>query len=141
MATSIGARLQRKAARTDGSVASRHSFRRCYGTELTSSAILAWQEDRHVEPHDIASGKPVQNGFVESFSGRLRDECPNEQIFTCYRHAREIIEEWRIDHTRASTGSPQTNLQIGPDRTTTWTGLTYRRGRNGGRSLQTLIRP
>ena len=45
------------------------------GTELTSNAILAWQEDRQVEWHYIAPGKPMQNGFVESFIGRLRDEC------------------------------------------------------------------
>ena len=45
------------------------------GTELTSNAILAWQQDRGVEWHYIAPGKPMQNGFVESFIGRLRDEC------------------------------------------------------------------
>ena len=45
------------------------------GTELTSNAILAWQEERGVEWHYIAPGKPMQNGLVESFNGRLRDEC------------------------------------------------------------------
>ncbi|AHD03562.1 hypothetical protein METH_22295 (plasmid) [Leisingera methylohalidivorans DSM 14336] len=45
------------------------------GTELTSNAILRWQEDRKAEWHYIAPGKPMQNGFVESFNGRLRDEC------------------------------------------------------------------
>lgn len=45
------------------------------GTELTSRAILAWQEDRGVEWHYIAPGKPVQNAFVESLNGRFRDEC------------------------------------------------------------------
>ncbi len=49
------------------------------GTELTSNAILKWQEDRKVEWHYIAPGKPMQNGFVESFNGRLRDECLNER--------------------------------------------------------------
>lgn len=44
------------------------------GTEPTSNAILAWQEDRQVEWHYIVPGKPMQNGFVESFNGRLRDE-------------------------------------------------------------------
>ena len=51
------------------------------GTELTSSAILAWQAARGVEWHYIAPGKPTQNGFVESFNGRLRDECLNEHLF------------------------------------------------------------
>lgn len=43
------------------------------GTELTSRAILQWQEERGVERHYIAPGKPTQNGFIESFNGRLRD--------------------------------------------------------------------
>src|SRR5690606_3564947 len=68
------------------------------GTELTSNAILEWQQDRQVEWHYIAPGKPMQNGFVESFNGRLRDECLNERLFTSYRHARNSIEAWRIDY-------------------------------------------
>ena len=67
------------------------------GTELTSNAILSWQQEHDVERHYIAPGKPMQNGFVESFSGRLRDECLNEQLFTNLAEARQIIEEWRID--------------------------------------------
>jgi putative transposase len=63
------------------------------GTELTSNAVLKWQEDHVVEWHYIAPGKPMQNGFVESFNGRLRDECLNEHILTSYAHARNIIEE------------------------------------------------
>ena len=51
------------------------------GTELTSRAILQWQEDHTVEWHYIAPGKPMQNGFVESLNGRLRDECLNEHLF------------------------------------------------------------
>tara|TARA_B100001109_G_C18805381_1_gene446952 strand:- start:27 stop:848 length:822 start_codon:yes stop_codon:yes gene_type:complete len=77
------------------------------GTELTSNAMLKWQQDRGVEWHYIAPGKPMQNGFVESFNGRLRDECLNEHLFTSYRHAREIIEEWRIDY---NLNRPHTSL-------------------------------
>lgn len=47
------------------------------GTGLTSNAILKWQEDRKVDWHYIAPGKPIQNGFVESFKGRMR---PSRQI-------------------------------------------------------------
>ncbi|WP_156876303.1 IS3 family transposase [Salipiger abyssi] len=68
------------------------------GTELTSNAILKWQEDRKVEWHYIAPGKPMQNGFVESFNGRLRDECLNEHLFANLRHARELISAWREDY-------------------------------------------
>ena len=48
----------------------------CYGTELTSMAILRWTKERRVEWHYTAPGKPTQNAFVESFNGKLRDECP-----------------------------------------------------------------
>tara|TARA_R110002012_G_scaffold137042_3_gene291529 strand:+ start:61448 stop:62248 length:801 start_codon:yes stop_codon:yes gene_type:complete len=68
------------------------------GTELTSNAILKWQEDHRVEWHYIALGKPMQNGFVESFNGRLRDECLNEQLFANLRHARTLIAAWRDDY-------------------------------------------
>ncbi|WP_412050078.1 IS3 family transposase [Hoeflea sp. Naph1] len=67
------------------------------GTELTSNAILKWQEDRKVEWHYIAPGKSMQNGFVESFNGRMRDECLNEHLLDTLRHARNLVTEWRID--------------------------------------------
>jgi putative transposase len=78
------------------------------GTELTSNAILAWQQQRGVEWHYIAPGKPMQNGFVESFNGRLRDECLNEHLFANLKEAREIIEEWRIDY---NTNRPHSSLK------------------------------
>ncbi|WP_245412857.1 IS3 family transposase [Oceaniradius stylonematis] len=68
------------------------------GTELTSNAILKWQEERRVEWHYIAPGKPMQNGFVESFNGRLWDECLNEHLFVGLRHARQLIAAWRDDY-------------------------------------------
>ena len=77
------------------------------GTELTSNAILAWQQQRRVEWHYIAPGKPMQNGFVESFNGRLRDECLNEHLFASLTDAREIIEEWRADY---NTNRPHSGL-------------------------------
>ena len=67
------------------------------GTELTSNAILKWQEDRKVDWHYIAPGKPMQNGFVESFNGRMRDECLNEHLFDSLYHARSLVAAWRID--------------------------------------------
>jgi putative transposase len=77
------------------------------GSELTSNAILAWQQQRAVEWHYIAPGKPMQNGFVESFNGRLRDECLNEHLFSNLNEARQIIEEWRIDY---NTNRPHSSL-------------------------------
>jgi putative transposase len=52
------------------------------GTELTSNAILSWADATGVGWHYIAPGKPQQNGFIESFNGRLRDELLNETLFT-----------------------------------------------------------
>ena len=77
------------------------------GTELTSTAILKWSQDRKVDWHYIAPGKPMQNGFVESFNGRLRDECLNEHLFQGLGEARRIIEAWRVDY---NTRRPHTSL-------------------------------
>jgi len=68
------------------------------GTELTSNAVLRWAADQGIEWHYIAPGKPMQNAFVESFNGRLRDECLNEHVFVTLAEARRIIEAWRIDY-------------------------------------------
>lgn len=67
------------------------------GTELTSNAMLKWQEDRKVDWHYIAPGKPMQNGLIESFNGRMREECLNEHLFPSLRHACHMIAAWRDD--------------------------------------------
>jgi putative transposase len=77
------------------------------GTELTSHAVLAWCQDTGVEWHYIAPGKPQQNGFAESFNGRLRDECLNEHLFPSLAAARRIIEAWRTDY---NTVRPHSSL-------------------------------
>ena len=68
------------------------------GTELTSNAILKWCAEHKIEWHYIAPGKPMQNGFVESFNGRLRDECLNETLFTSMALARAVLAAWRQDY-------------------------------------------
>jgi putative transposase len=68
------------------------------GTEYTSNAILEWANDTGVGWHYIAPGKPQQNGFNESFNGRLRDELLNETLFRSLSHAREVMEAWRRDY-------------------------------------------
>ncbi len=67
------------------------------GTELTSNAILTFAADRDIEWHYIAPGKPMQNGFVESFNGRMRDELLNETMFRNLAHARIVIAAWAAD--------------------------------------------
>ena len=61
------------------------------GTELTSTAILKWSQERRVKWHYTAPGKPSQNAFVESFNGRLRDECLNETPFTSLAQVRAVL--------------------------------------------------
>ncbi len=68
------------------------------GTELTSHAILLWQEERDVAWLCIAPGKPMQNGFVESLNGRFRDECLDEPVFRGLLMARRIIDARRDDY-------------------------------------------
>ena len=68
------------------------------GTELTSTAILKWSQERRVEWHYTAPGKPTQNAFVESFNGKLRDECLNETLFTSLAQVRAVLAEWRDDY-------------------------------------------
>jgi len=67
------------------------------GTELTSNAILEWADQRKVGWHYIAPGKPQQNGFSESFNGKLRDELLNETLFSSLSDARAKLEAWRRD--------------------------------------------
>lgn len=68
------------------------------GPELTSQALDQWAHERGVRLRFIEPGKPVQNAHVESFNGRLRDECLNENWFTSLADARATIEDWRRDY-------------------------------------------
>ncbi|MFD2780324.1 IS3 family transposase [Novosphingobium pokkalii] len=80
------------------------------GTELTSMAILRWSKERNVEWHYIAPGKPQQNGFIESFNARLRDECLNETIFTSLAQARSVLAVWRHDYNHHRPHSSLGNM-------------------------------
>ncbi|WP_315712583.1 MULTISPECIES: IS3 family transposase [unclassified Bradyrhizobium] len=71
------------------------------GSELTSNAILTWTDQSRVAWHYIAPGKPMQNAFIESFNGRLRDELLNETLFTSLAQARVALRCWRTDYNDA----------------------------------------
>lgn len=68
------------------------------GSELTSNAILTWADEACVAWHYIAPGKPMQNGFIESFNGKLRDEKLNETLFSSLTHVRLELVQWRNDY-------------------------------------------
>jgi len=75
--------------------------------------VLRWQQERGVGWHCIAPSKPVQNAFVESLIGRLRDEGLNEHVFRGLSAARSILDEWRADYCLASQHPSGYVVEIG----------------------------
>ena len=65
------------------------------GTEFTSKAMLRLSQDTEVRLAFIEPGKPTQNGYIESFNGKLRDECLNQHYFAGLHDAREKLGRWR----------------------------------------------
>lgn len=80
------------------------------GPEFTGSAFDAWAHRRGVRIHFIRPGKPVENAYAESFNGKLRDECLNENWFITMEDARTRIEAWRIDYNQIRPHSGLDNL-------------------------------
>ena len=68
------------------------------GKEFCGRAMLSWAHGHGVKLRLIESGKPNQNAYVESFNGRLRDECLNENWFINLQHAISVIETWRREY-------------------------------------------
>ena len=68
------------------------------GREFCGRAMAVWAHENGVQLRFIEPGKPNQNAYIESFNGRLRDECLNEHWFTTLLHARAVIEQWRRDY-------------------------------------------
>jgi putative transposase len=71
------------------------------GPEFTGRALDEWAYRRGVKLNYIRPGKPIENAYAESFNGRFRDECLNENWFLSLKHAREVIEAWRKDYNEA----------------------------------------
>ncbi len=78
-----------------------------HGIEFQSRALEDWAYRRGVQLGFIRPGKPVEDAFIESFNGRLRDECLNVHQFTSLAEARAIIEAWRVDY---NTRRPHSSL-------------------------------
>ncbi len=68
------------------------------GSEFCSRALDAWAYPHGVRLGFIGPGCPVENGFIESFNGKLRDECLNGEIFFTLEDARQKLERWRKDY-------------------------------------------
>jgi putative transposase len=103
------------------------------GTELTSNAILNWADETGVGWHYIAPGKPQQNGFIESFNGRLRDELLNETLFRSLPHARAALEAWWHDYN-----AERTHSKLGWDDPSGLCQRSQRRGHPQDRNLKSI---
>ncbi len=65
------------------------------GTEFVAQKIQAWLRDNRIKTLYIDPGSPWQNGYIESFHSRFRDECLNREWLLNLREARVVIEDWR----------------------------------------------
>ena len=80
------------------------------GPEFISKVLAAWVQRHGVQHVFIRPGKPAENGFVESFNGKFRDECLNVQWFLNMEEARALIERWRIDYNEQRPHSSLGNV-------------------------------
>jgi putative transposase len=92
----VGQVLDRALNRTPGP----RSITVDHGTEFQSRALEDWAYRRSVQLDFIRPGKPVENAFIESFNGRLRDECLNVHQFSSLTEAQHLIEAWRLDYNQ-----------------------------------------
>ena len=81
---------------------------RCYGPEFVSRVVDQWAYEQGLQWHTIQPGQPMENGYVESFNGRFRDECLNENWFRDLADAREKIAQWKQDYNEKR---PHSSLQ------------------------------
>src|SRR5713101_6116541 len=70
------------------------------GSEFVSKAMDAWSYQHGVQLDFIRPGKPVENSYIESFNGRLRDECLNVEVFFALSDVRDKLERWRQDYNQ-----------------------------------------
>jgi putative transposase len=79
-----------------------------YGTEFTSNHFDQWAYKRGIELDFIAPGRLMDNGFIESFNGKFRDECLNMHWFESLIEAKKLIEQWRFEYNEMR---PHSNLE------------------------------
>ncbi len=80
------------------------------GPEFTGHKLDAWAYKNRVRLFFIEPGKPVQNAYVESFNGKMRNECLNLEWFTSLREARQVIEQWRVSYNQFRPHSALNNM-------------------------------
>jgi putative transposase len=80
------------------------------GPEFVSAVLKSWAAEHEVELDFTTPGKPTENGHIESFNGKFRDECLSQHWFVSLVDARRIIEQWRIDYNTVRPHSALANL-------------------------------
>jgi putative transposase len=103
------------------------------GGEFAGKAVETWAYQNGVKLDLIRPGRPVENGYIESFNGRLRDECLNGEMFFSLVDARAKIEAWRQDYNEQR---PHSSLD---DRTPTEVARTFRERASALSSLNKTI--
>ena len=81
------------------------------GSEFTAEVVRSWLGTLEIKPLYIEPGSPWENGYVESFHGRLRDELLNAELFDTLWEAQVLIEQWRRDY---NTIRPHSSLGYRP---------------------------
>jgi len=81
------------------------------GPEFIADAIKKWLQERHVGTLYIEPGSPWENGYIESFNGKFRDEVLNRQVFYSVREAKVIVEDWRLEY---NNHRPHSSLRYVP---------------------------
>jgi len=92
-------------------------FCRYYGAEMTARRVRSWLATVGTQPLFIEPGSPWENGYCESFNGKLRDECLNGEIFYSLKEAQVIIESWRNHY---NTVRPHSALGYRPPAPLSW---------------------
>jgi transposase InsO family protein len=87
------------------------------GSEFTAKVVRQWLKRLGVKTLFIEPGSPWENGYIESFNGKLRDELLNGEIFYTLKEAQVLIEEWRLEY---NTFRPHSSLQYRPPAPETW---------------------
>jgi putative transposase len=87
------------------------SFPRCYGPEFVAKELREWLAKVGTGTLYIEPGSPWENGYCESFNGKLRDECLNGEIFYSLKEAQIMIEKWRVEY---NTKRPHSALGYKP---------------------------
>ena len=91
------------------------------GTEFTAKTVRKWLDSLGVKTLYIEPGSPWENGYIESFNGKMRDELLNRELFTTLAEAQILIEQWRqeYNHIRPHSAlgyrppAPETKIPVG----------------------------